>query len=77
MKKLNEIIAMRGKRGTNRRDQLECLKLLRSYAEKQNLGVGIDIKILLIQIAVSFDYHHKGNECLKPETWTRYKIFES
>jgi hypothetical protein len=41
------------------------------YVEKQNLGVGIDIKILLIQIAVSFDYHHKGNECLKPETWTR------
>ncbi|CAF4130632.1 unnamed protein product [Rotaria magnacalcarata] len=71
LKKLNEVIAMRGKRGTNRRDQLECLKLLRSYAEKQNLGVGIDIKILLIQIAVSFDYHHKGNECLKPETWTR------
>ncbi|CAF3629750.1 unnamed protein product [Rotaria sordida] len=71
LKKLNEIIAMRGKRGTNRRDQLECLKILRLYVEKQNLGVGLDIKILLIQIAVSFDYHHKGNECLKPETWTR------
>lgn len=71
MKKLNEIIAMRGKRGTNRRDQLECLKILRTFVEKQNLGVGLDIKILLIQIAVSFDYHHKGNECLKPETWGR------
>ncbi|CAF0832422.1 unnamed protein product [Adineta steineri] len=71
LKKLNDIIAMRGKRGTNRRDQLECLKILRLYVEKQNLGVGLDIKILLIQIAVSFDYHHKGNECLKPDTWTR------
>lgn len=71
LKKLNDIIAMRGKRGTNRRDQLECLKILRMYVEKQNLGVGIDIKILLVEIAVSFDYHHKGNDWLKPETWTR------
>ncbi|CAF1190390.1 unnamed protein product, partial [Adineta ricciae] len=71
LKKLNEIIAMRGKRGTNRRDQLECLKVLRLYVEKLALGVALDIRILLIQIAVSFDYHHKSNECLKPEAWTR------
>ena len=64
-------MAIRGKRGTNRRDQLECLKILRSYVEKHNFGVGLDIKILLIQIAVSFDYHHKSNECLKAETWTQ------
>lgn len=75
LKKLNDIIAMRGKRGTNRRDQLECLKILRMYVEKQNLGVGIDIKILLVEIAVSFDYHHKGNDWLKPETWTRALAF--
>lgn len=61
---------MRGRRGTNRRDQLECLKILRGHVEKQNLGVGLYIKILLVQIAVSFDYHHKSNECLKPEAWT-------
>lgn len=62
---------MRGKRGTNRRDQIECLKILRGYVEQEKLGIGLDIKILLTQIAVSFDYHHKTNECLKPETWTR------
>ncbi|CAF1500408.1 unnamed protein product, partial [Didymodactylos carnosus] len=71
MKKLNEIIALRGKKSANRREQLECLHILRQYVDKQNLGVGLDVKILLVQIAVSFDYHHKGNECLKPETWTR------
>ena len=64
---------MRGKRGTNRRDQLECLKVLRLYVEKLALGVALDIRILLIQIAVSFDYHHKSNECLKPEAWARYE----
>ena len=73
-KKLNEVIAMRGRRGTNRRDQLECLKILRAHVEKQNLGVGIYIKILLVQIAVSFDYHHKSNECLKPEAWTGFVV---
>ena len=37
----------------------------------KTLALGWTSKSLLIQIAVSFDYHHKNSECLKPETWTR------
>jgi hypothetical protein len=67
-KKLDEIISMRGKRGINYQNQLECLNMLRQHVKQQNLN----IKIILIQITVSFDYHHKKNDYFKLETWTRY-----
>ncbi|CAF4033818.1 unnamed protein product [Rotaria sp. Silwood2] len=64
LKKLNEILSIRGKRSTNYHDQLEYLNHLRQYVKKRNLTVEIDIKILLIQIIISFDYHQKENNYL-------------
>ncbi|CAF3473730.1 unnamed protein product [Rotaria sp. Silwood1] len=71
LKKLNEIISMCGKHTTNYYDQFEYLTNLRQYVKKRNLTVEIDMKILLIQITISFDYYQKENEYLKFETWTR------
>lgn len=68
MKKIDEIISMRGKRGINYQNQLECLNMLRQQVEQD---VKIVIKILLVQITICFDYHHQGNEYFKLETWTR------
>jgi hypothetical protein len=61
LKKLDEIISIRGKHGINYQNQLECLNILRQNVEQQNLGIEILIKILLIQITVCFDY----------QLWTR------
>ncbi|CAF3860469.1 unnamed protein product [Rotaria sordida] len=71
LKKLNEIVSTRGKHSTNYHDQFEYLNNLRQYVKKQNLCVEIDIKILLIDITISFDYHQKENRYSKFETWTR------
>ncbi|CAF3477412.1 unnamed protein product [Rotaria sp. Silwood1] len=71
LKKLNEIISMCGKHTTNYYDQFEYLTNLRQYVKKRNLTVEIDMKILLIQITISFDYYQKENEYSKFEIWTR------
>jgi translation initiation factor 3 subunit C len=39
LKKLHEILGARGKKGTDRTDQIEYLKDLRKISEKHNLGV--------------------------------------
>ena len=39
LKKLHEILGARGKKGTDRTEQIEYLKDLRRIAEKHNLGV--------------------------------------
>jgi len=71
LKKLDEIISTRGKRGINYQTQLEHLNMLRQRVEQENLDVEILIKILLVQSTVCFDYHHQGNEYFKLEIWTR------
>ncbi|CAF4011012.1 unnamed protein product [Rotaria sordida] len=71
LKKLNEILSTRGKHSINYHDQFEYLNNLRQYVKKQNLSVEIDIKILLIDITISFDYHQKENQYSKFETWKR------
>ena len=38
LKKLHEILGARGKKGTDRTDQIEYLKDLRKISEKHNLG---------------------------------------
>ncbi|CAF1138575.1 unnamed protein product [Rotaria sordida] len=71
LKKLNEILSTRGKHSINYHDQFEYLNNLRQYVKKQNLSVEIDMKILLIDITISFDYHQKENQYSKFETWKR------
>ena len=39
LKKLQEILGARGKKGTDRTDQIEYLKDLRKISEKHNLGL--------------------------------------
>lgn len=39
LKKLHEILNARGKKGTDRTEQISYLKDLRAVAEKHNLGV--------------------------------------
>lgn len=68
-KKLLEIIAARGKKGTNRQEQIELLKELYSIAEANNLGYAMSVKIGFNIVAAIFDYNPNIATCMKPDMW--------
>jgi translation initiation factor 3 subunit C len=71
LKKLSEILAARGKKGTDRREQVEMLHELQTAAEANNLGVGVAVKIKFSIIAAIFDYNPKICDAMKPEHWEK------
>jgi len=68
--KLNSICSGRGRKGTDRKEQMELLTELRAIAKTHNLGPAIDVKILFSQIAVTFDYNPRLLKCMKSDYWT-------
>jgi len=71
VKKLMEIVAARGKKKTNRKEQLELLHELYTISEDNNLGPGMSIKIKFAIIAALFDYNPKLSDAMKPESWEK------
>uniref|UniRef100_A0A452G0V5 Eukaryotic translation initiation factor 3 subunit C n=1 Tax=Capra hircus TaxID=9925 RepID=A0A452G0V5_CAPHI len=57
IKKLNEILQARGKKGTDRAAQIELLQLLVQIASENNLGEGVIVKIKFNIIASLYDYN--------------------
>ncbi|XP_044763393.1 eukaryotic translation initiation factor 3 subunit C [Coccinella septempunctata] len=71
VKKLSEIMAARGKKRTDRKEQIELLHELQNIAEQHNFGPGIVVKIKLAIISAFFDYNPKVSDAMKPEYWTK------
>lgn len=71
LKKLSEIVAARGKKRTDRREQIELLHELQAIAENHNLGAGLAVKIKLATISAIFDYNQKVSDPMKPEYWAK------
>ncbi|RZF36351.1 hypothetical protein LSTR_LSTR008832 [Laodelphax striatellus] len=71
VKKLNEIVAARGKKRTDRREQIDLLHELQTIADQHHLGVAVDIKIKLAIISSIFDYNPKVSDVMKPEYWAK------
>ncbi|XP_059474549.1 eukaryotic translation initiation factor 3 subunit C [Neocloeon triangulifer] len=71
VRKLGEIMAARGKKRTDRREQIELLHELQGIAEQHSLGPAIHLKIKLAIIAAIFDYTPKVSDAMKPEYWTK------
>ena len=71
LKKLSEILAARGKKGTDRREQVEMLHELSNISEANNLGVGITVKMKYAIIAAIFDYNPKICDAMKAEHWDK------
>merc|ERR1719458_2315669 len=71
IKKLNEIMAARGKKKTNRKEQIELLNELAKIAREHNLGPGVHIKIKFSIIAALFDYNPKLSDAMKPDSWEK------
>ncbi|NXS68420.1 EIF3C factor, partial [Pandion haliaetus] len=71
VKKLNEILQARGKKGTDRAAQIELLQLLVSIANENNLGVALEVKIKFNIIASLYDYNPNLATYMKPEMWQK------
>lgn len=71
LKKLSEIVAARGKKRTDRKEQIELLHELQAVADQHNLGQAIAIKIKLAIISSIFDYNPKVSDAMKPEYWAK------
>lgn len=71
IKKLNEIMAARGKKRTDRREQIELLHELQAISEQHHLGPAVTIKIKFAIISAIFDYNPKVSDAMKPEFWEK------
>merc|ERR1719192_914052 len=71
IKKLAEIMAARGKKKTNRKEQIELLTELANIGQEHDLGPGIHMKIKFAIIAALFDYNPKLSDAMKPDSWEK------
>ncbi|XP_019877854.1 eukaryotic translation initiation factor 3 subunit C isoform X2 [Aethina tumida] len=71
IKKLSEIMAARGKKRTDRREQIELLHELQAVAEQHQLGPAIFVKIKTAIISAIFDYNPKVSDAMKVEFWVK------
>jgi len=60
VKKLNSICSSRGRKGTDRREQMELMTELRLISRAHNLGPAIDVKVL---------FNQRLLKSVKPEYW--------
>ena len=71
IKKLMEIVAARGKKKTNRREQIELLNELYNISVENNQGPGMMVKIRFAIIASLFDYNPKLSDAMKVDSWEK------
>lgn len=71
VKKLNEILQARGKKGTDRAAQIELLHALSAIAAENNLGEGILVKIKFNIIASLYDYNPNLAAFMKADMWKK------
>ena len=71
IKKLHEIMAARGKKRTNRKEQIELLLELYKITEEKELGNPMLVKIQFAIIAGIFDYNPKVSVAMKSEYWEK------
>lgn len=64
-------MASRGKKRTDRRQQIDLLFELKQIAAQHNLGDAVACKIRFNIVSAIFDYNPKVNEPMKLEYWTK------
>ncbi|XP_039438232.1 eukaryotic translation initiation factor 3 subunit C [Culex pipiens pallens] len=69
--KLNEVMAARGKKRTDRKLQIEFLRELRTISEEKKLGAAVAAKIRFNIVSAIFDYNPKVSEPMKLEHWSK------
>ena len=69
VKKLVEILAVRGKKKIAKSSQIELLFRLLNITETHRLGPSMEVKILLKIVSALFEYNPNSHSSMKPETW--------
>uniref|UniRef100_A0A2P2HXK4 Eukaryotic translation initiation factor 3 subunit C n=1 Tax=Hirondellea gigas TaxID=1518452 RepID=A0A2P2HXK4_9CRUS len=69
--KLNEIMAARGKKGTDRKEQIELVHELMGIARENDLGQAIYIKIQYHLIMSIYDYTPSSSDSMRPDLWEK------
>ncbi|KAK2168655.1 hypothetical protein LSH36_15g12053 [Paralvinella palmiformis] len=70
-KKLRELISGRGKKGTDRSEQMELLYDLRNISKENDLGDAVYIKVTFSIIASIYDYNPNIATSMKSEVWDK------
>lgn len=73
-KKLNEIMAARGKKGTDRKEQIELLHELLNVARDNNLGPAVLVKVQFNIIMSVYDYNPSVSDPMKAEFWEKVLV---
>jgi translation initiation factor 3 subunit C len=71
LNKLIEFVAARGKKGTDRFEQISLLTELRNISESKNLGPAVRIKIDFAIVAALFDYNPASAASMKDDHWEK------
>lgn len=71
VKKMNEILLSRGKKGASTNNQILLLLQVEEKIEELRLSTGLHVKLLFSLISVLFDYDKKHSPCMKPSRFER------
>ncbi|XP_023230769.1 eukaryotic translation initiation factor 3 subunit C-like [Centruroides sculpturatus] len=71
LKKLTEILAARGKKGTDRSEQIDLLNELMDTVKTHALGPAMEVKIMFAIISAIYDYNPNIATCMKIEMWQK------
>ncbi|RXG59277.1 Eukaryotic translation initiation factor 3 subunit C [Armadillidium vulgare] len=74
VKKLSEIMAARGKKGTDRKEQIELLHELFNIAKENTLGLPVQIKIQFNLIMSIYDYNPSVSDPMKVDFWEKILV---
>lgn len=72
LKKFHEILAVRGKKGTDRSEQVQYFSELQKISEKHELGPGLNLKLLFTIASAIIDSSAGTDVALKTELWEKY-----
>lgn len=71
LKKYHEILAVRGRKGTDRSEQVDYFCELKSIAEQHELGPAMSLKLLFSICSAIMDSSNATDVALKPDMWKR------
>jgi len=71
LKKYHEILAVRGRKGTDRSEQVDYFCELKSIAEQHDLGPAMSLKLLFSICSAIMDSSNATDVALKPDMWKR------
>ncbi|CEF66807.1 Eukaryotic translation initiation factor 3 subunit C [Strongyloides ratti] len=71
LKKLEELVAQRGRMATDRKEYLRILQELQKISEEKKFPISLTSKIIFVIISSLFELHSRLVDCMEFDTWLR------